>query len=220
MNEIKRKKDIGEIIIEVINRLQEHKDTVISVGIIFTVIAVVIIYFLIHYSSFKKSVWEKISIAEGYVYNNMPNDAIKILDEIINESPNSKSKHILYVKLLKGDVLYNIGNYKDAIVLYKDIINAGKPPNIVPFAYSGLGYSYENIGNYPEAITIYTEFLEKFGEHFYAPRIYESLARVYTLSGSLIQAKQTYEKIITLYPGTNWAKKAQEEISKFPQEKK
>jgi tetratricopeptide (TPR) repeat protein len=206
--------NVRELIDKTVKFVQEKRDTVVSIAIIAVVAIGLAVYFMIHYSNMKQQAWNKMSMAEGYVYNNMPGQAIPVLDEIINSGSGGTSA-LQYARLLKANALYNTKDYKNSADLYQSIIQQGKPKSMLPFAYAGLGYAKESIGDYPGAISAYKDFSDKYPDHYYAPRVLESTARVYLLSGSLMDAKQMYEKIATLFPGTAWQRNAQLRLSAF-----
>ena len=213
-----KNRNFKEIADEIISWIIERKDTAISISIIAAVITGLLIYFFIHYAQVRKQTWDKLAIAEGYVFNNLNDQALQVLNDILAKSGNTDIKSNQYAKLLKSDTLYKMKDYKQSADLYSQIIRTNKPKIILPFAYAGLGYSKENLGDYSGSISAYRDFLEKFPDHYYTARIYESLARVYFLSGAIPEAKQTYEKIITLYPGTSWQQNASRRIMSLPQQ--
>ncbi|MDI6640787.1 MAG: tetratricopeptide repeat protein, partial [Elusimicrobiota bacterium] len=175
------------------------------------------IYFYIRYTGVKKSAWDKISIAQGYAHQGMTNQSIQLLDDIISKFGNSDIGQ--QARLTKADICFKTKNYNLAAQIYQQVIDGkkgGRTKNIIPFAYAQLGATKENLGDYQGAISTYNEFIVKFPEHFLVPRIYDSLARVYLVTGSSEQAKQTYEKLVTLYPGTYWAQQVQRNFSALP----
>lgn len=177
---------------------------------------VLAIYFFSSYNETKKSYWEKISMAQGYAFQGMTNQALQILDDVITKYPTSVIAQ--YARLNKGNILFDTKNYNLAVTVYQEVINTGKQKAILPFAYAGLGQSKENLMDYTGAEAVYKEGIVKYPEHFITPRIYDSLARVYIFMGKIEEAKQTYEKLATLYPGTYWSGAAQKFIFSVTQQ--
>jgi tetratricopeptide (TPR) repeat protein len=198
---------VERIIKELTERFGPVWQTYATAGGIVIVLGALSLYFISSYNETKRSCWEKISMAQGYAYQGMTNQGIQILDDVINKYSNSGLAQ--YARLNKANILYDTKNYNLATNVYQEIITAGKQKSIIPFAYAGVGQSKENLADYAGAESVYREEIEKYPEHFITPRIYDSLARVYLLTGRIEDAKQAYEKLATLYPGTYWSNVAQ-----------
>lgn len=197
--------------------LKERWQSAASAAGIIIVFGALGIYFISNYNTTKKLSWEKISYAQGYASQGMTAQAMQILDDVISKYSNSDVGQ--YAKFAKADISFRAKNYNVAAGLYQEMINNNKSKDIILFAYSGLGYSKENMGDYQGAIASYKGFLEKYPNHYLAARIYDSLARVYLISGSSQLAKETYEKLMTLFPGTYWSAEVQKNFGAQPQTK-
>lgn len=205
------KKTAAEMIIEGITWVREHRDTALTLAGAAAACLGLAIYFFTHYSAVNREAWNKLGYAESYAYGGVNDQAVKILDEIINSNP--QAKVLQYARLHKANLLFNMKDFKNAKELYSQIISNAKFKILLPFAYLGLGNTLENLTDYKEAARVYTEFIDTLPENYLIPRAHESLARAYEAAGQLDQAKQTYEKISTLYPGSLWARKSQERIN-------
>ncbi|OGS24256.1 MAG: hypothetical protein A2297_02365 [Elusimicrobia bacterium RIFOXYB2_FULL_48_7] len=180
----------------------------VGVIVVFTALG---LYFVSNYMAAKKQCWEKISYAQGYASQGMTAQAIQILDEIIAKYSSSDVGQ--QARFVKADISYKTGTYNIAATVYQNIINVNRAKSMLPFAYAGLGYSKENLGDYPGAISAYRTFIEKYPNHYLAARVYDSLARVYLVTGSAESAKEMYEKLMTLYPGTYWSQQVQKNFA-------
>jgi tetratricopeptide (TPR) repeat protein len=79
---------------------------------------------------------------------------------------------------------------------------------ILPFILASMGAAQEDQGDFNAAVATYKRLLAEFPDHFLTTKAYESLARSYELSKNPDAAKEIYEKIITMFPGTIWSEKA------------
>ncbi|MFH2071003.1 MAG: tetratricopeptide repeat protein [Elusimicrobiota bacterium] len=204
-----KKEEILELLQPFIEKVKPYWQTVAGILGAVIIFGALGIFFVARYTEAKKQAWGKISFAQGYVSQNMTDQAIQLLDDVINKYSNADVSQ--YARLLKADVSFNTGNYNLAASIYQQILEKDSPKTIVPFAYSGAGLSKENLGDYPGALLVYQQFIEKFPEHYLAPRIYDSIARVYILMGRNDEAQKTFEKIVTYYPGTYWASRLQQQ---------
>ena len=202
-----KKIDFADAILTAIDWIKKHREVVISVSAVVIIATALTVYIFSKQKSIKETSWDKLSMAQGYIQNNLINQGLDLLNQIIQQAGNSTSAQ--YARLSKADILYKNRDYKQAIDIYKEIIKIGKPGDIMPSAYLGMGNSLESLDNYQEAINTYKELIDKFPDHYVTGRTYESLARVYEFTGALNDAMQTYEKLVTLYPGETWSQKAQ-----------
>jgi tetratricopeptide (TPR) repeat protein len=196
---------------EKINWVRTHKETALTAAGIFVACCGFMIYFFSHYAGVNREAWNRISYAQGYAFQGMNDQAVKILDEVIGLNPRIRT--LQFARLYKADILCKMKEYEKAAGLYSQIVANPKFKPILPLAYLGLGNSLESLGKYSEAIKVYSEFIDKLPEHFLIPRAYESLGRTCELAGMPEQAKQAYEKLSTLYPGTLWSQDAQKRMN-------
>lgn len=203
--------EIQKLLEKAVKWSQTRWQTLASAAGVIVVFGLLGIYFISNYTAAKKLSWEKISYAQGYASQGMTAQALQMLDDIISKYPGSDVGQ--HARFAKADILFKARTYNTSASVYQEIINVNKSINLIPFAYAGLGYSKENMGDYQGAITAYKGFIEKYPNHFLAARIYDSLARVYLISGSAQSAKEMYEKLLTLYPGTYWSAQVQKNFA-------
>ena len=181
-------------------------------GIAGTVAAVILIMVFVHFrmSSLSERAADKLAVAQSLLYQGQTAQGLAYLDELIASYGNSDTA--CKARMTKADFLMASGKFADAEQTLLPVALNGKPKTIVPLALSTLGAAQENQGKFPDAAKTYNNFLNDFPDHYFAPKIYESLARVYELSNTPNEARGVYEKIVTLYPSTAWAQRAQERL--------
>jgi tetratricopeptide (TPR) repeat protein len=181
----------------------------ICAAIAVAILALIFIQYRI--SSLNASSADKLAAAQNMLYQGQTQQGLGILDELISNYGTSETA--CKARMTKADFLMASSKFSDAEQVLLPVAQNGKPKTIMPLALSVLGAAQENQGKLADAAKTYNSFLSEFPDHFFAPKIYESLARVYELSGTPGEARGVYEKIVTLYPSTLWAQRAQERLA-------
>jgi tetratricopeptide (TPR) repeat protein len=142
-------------------------------------------FFIINHNQSKNSLlmeslyseMEKVSFSEG----GKTTDKINQMKEKLKEFNQSTQKQ--RATLMIADKYFNIGEYDQALELYK-IIESESPKNTLSrkIAMVGIGYSLEGKNNYKEAITIYQKVIQNFNDYPLFD-IYLSIVRCHELSG-------------------------------------
>jgi len=185
-------------------------------GICATIAGIILVYVFVQFrmSSLNEVAADKLAMAQSMLYQGQTAQGLALLDELINAYANSDTAG--KARMTKADLLMSAGKYADAEQTLLPVALNGKPRCIIPLALSSLGAAQENQGKFADAAKPYHDSLNGFPDHFFAPKIYESLARVYELANTPNEARGVYEKIVTLYPATPWAQRAQERLSMLP----
>ncbi|MBI4350546.1 MAG: tetratricopeptide repeat protein [Elusimicrobia bacterium] len=188
--------------------IRENRETFIGSLVILLAIIVFSVYFLIHYRGLRDTAWKTLFIAQQQAGGGNLAQAQQQLTAI--ETSYGSTSAAPYATLLKGDMLYAQGRFKEAAAEYSKLLNSKE---LAPFALYNAGKAKEAEGDLAGAQVRYSDFLLKTPEHFIAPEVHASLARVQELSGNAALAKTTYEKIVLLYPDTAWALQAKARLT-------
>ncbi|MBN1621774.1 MAG: tetratricopeptide repeat protein [Endomicrobiales bacterium] len=205
-----KKDELTELLINSVYWVKENRTLFLSIAGTVLGIAALSLFFFTRYYELKVRASDKLSIAQGQLYQGQTDQALAILNEIITRYSNSAVAS--QARILKANYLISIQNYNEAENIIKPAIEKGKPNTVIPLAMNILGLAQENSQKYPDAIETYKAFIDKFPNHFLAPKALESLARNYEMNQSIPEAISTYEKMANLYPNTGWAQKANERI--------
>ncbi|MGA2090824.1 MAG: tetratricopeptide repeat protein [Endomicrobiales bacterium] len=206
-----KKNELEDFLIFAIKWVQNNRQTFFTIVAIVAGIILFSLFFFVRLHTAKLRANDKLSMAQAQIYGGQVDAGLGSLDELITQYSGTAAS--TQARMLKADYYASKKDFVNAEKTIRPVIDAGIPPSIIPLAYSILGDIEENAGNYKGAIATYTEYLEKYPDHFLVPKVYESLGRLYELSGSPAEAKGSYEKLTTLYPGTGWAQRAQERIA-------
>ncbi|MHB9155277.1 MAG: YfgM family protein [Endomicrobiales bacterium] len=206
-----KKNELADFVVAAVTWIRENRSVFLSVAGTCLLILALGTFFLVRLETLKVRAADRLSMAEGMMYQGQPDQGLKLLDEIITRY--SRTVAASRARMVKADYLVSRKQYDDAEKAILPVVENGVPKTIIPLAMSVLGTIREDAGKYKEAIALCTSFLDTYPEHFLAPRIYESLGRLYELSGSTAEAKATYEKLATLYPASPWAQQAQERVT-------
>lgn len=201
---------------DIIQFINKHRQQIFAILGILAAFTALGIYFIISYQTAKQSLLERLSIAENLFYSERYDEALKIINELIQKFP--KKKLIVRAVLLKAYILYNNEDFKGAKELFNSILKYNVP-HYSPFALLGLSLCEENMGNYTQTEKMYREFIQKYPNHFLTPRAYELLAALYEFNGSTELAKSTYEKLLVNFPGSYWSEKAEKKLKELKGEK-
>ena len=195
----------------------KYKNWILGVTVIVVLVVSLSVLTVVRLKQTRKYVFERISMAEGYLYQKNFTEGYKILDEIITRYKNSKYGG--YAMYIKASYLYENGDYNSALQICKDILKIKKPKSVIVPASYMLGICYMSVKDYDNAIKVFKEITEKFADSFYTPRVYEVLAMCYEIVGNNSEALKIYEKMNTLYPNTYWSDLAQKKLAEIEGEK-
>ena len=189
---------------------EKYKNWIISVGFSLILISFLVIVVMMKLHQTKVRAEEKIAVAESYFYTGRFDDGMRLLDEIINTYKNTK--YFSYAMYLKANFLYEHKNFEQAKKICLEILSFKKTKNIIVPTMYILAQCYQNLNNFDEAIKVFNDIVKEFPDHYLTPRVYESLGFCYELKGDLQKAKEVYERMNILYPGTYWASIAQQKL--------
>ena len=127
--------------------------------------------------------------------------AIKKLEEVIARYPSNR---------LVPEAAYHLGNlryqakaYKAARGAYTLALAKGAGSTLAPLCRLGIGYTWEAEGKYGEALAAYREALTRLqSTDFLYEETLMGLARAEELSGKLVEARETYRRILRELPKT------------------
>ena len=132
------------------------------------------------------------------------NAAITKLEEVIARYPLNR---------LVPEAAYHLGNlryqaraYEAARGAYMLALAKGAGTTLAPLCRLGIGYAWEAEGKYTEALTAYREALTRLQTtDFLYEETLISLARAEEFSGKLVEARETYRRILRELPQTRRA---------------
>jgi tetratricopeptide (TPR) repeat protein len=187
--------------------IKDNRETFIGSAVILLAVILFAIYFFVHYRELRDSAWKDLFIAQQIGYSGNMAQAQTQLDGIVTSYGNTSAAG--FATLTKGDMLFAQGKYKEAGAEYSKMLTS---KDLGTFAGYDLGKCLEAAGDLAGAQAQYNAVLTKDPEHFMAPEVHASLARVLEMAGQKDQAKSTYEKIVLLYPDTEWAAAAKAKL--------
>lgn len=107
----------------------------------------------------------------------------------------------------KGNCEYRLGEYDEAILSFKRYLDRYPRHFLIPFVREALASTYEQKRDFSLAISAYEDSVKKASDGFKA-RALLSIGRCQTELNKYKEAKETYQKIITSFPGSAWAEEA------------
>jgi predicted negative regulator of RcsB-dependent stress response len=203
-----RKDGLTDVVIFSIEWIKKNQATFLSVAGIVTGLIVFAVFFIYRMQTLKTSAADRLSMAQGMLYQGQKDQAFGVFDEIITGY--GKTGIAVQAALIKADYLMGQKNYAEAEKTLLPLTARTTPKEMIPLAYIVLGAAQENSGKYDEAIKTYNDYLAKYSAHFVTPKVYESLSRIYEIKGDYQNAAVNYERIVALYPNSPWSQRAQE----------
>ena len=130
--------------------------------------------------------------------------AIKTLEEVIARYPANRLVSEAAYHL--GNLRYQASAYEGARGAYTLALAKGAGRTLAPLCRLGIGYTWEAEGKYGEALAAYREALTRLqSSDFLYEETLMSLARAEELAGKLVEARETYRRILREIPQTRRA---------------
>jgi TolA-binding protein len=139
--------------------------------------------------------WAQYYVGKILEVSNKLEDATKIYNDILKNSPNSDvTPHIL---LSLGNIQYNAEHYDEAIRFYQQILDqSDKAGDILPYAINNLIEAYESTKLYDAALKLTREFIERYpyDETIIDKKI--KIGTLYTKLGYFDQAVSHFQNLL------------------------
>jgi tetratricopeptide (TPR) repeat protein len=157
--------------------------------------------------------WEQLSTAQGLASRGQVEEALKNVEQLA--ASHRSGPLASQARLFKGDLLFQQGKGPEAAAAYQEALERADSPELQALALAGLAGARELAQTWDQAATHYERFIKDYPEHFLTPRAYEALGRIQMTQGRWKEAQATFERLITLYPTTPWAKDAQTALAQI-----
>ncbi len=130
--------------------------------------------------------------------------AITKLEEVIARYPSNRLVPEAAYHL--GNLRYQARTYEAARGAYTLALAKGAGSTLAPLCRLGIGYTWEAEGKYGEALAAYREALTRLQtSDFLYEETLMSLARAEELAGKLVEARETYRRVLRELPQTRRA---------------
>jgi len=125
--------------------------------------------------------------------------AIRKLEEVIARYPSNRLVPEAAYHL--GNLRYQARTYEAARGAYTLALAKGARSTLAPLCRLGIGYTWESEGKYGEALAAYREALTRLQtSDFLYEETLMSLARAEELAGKLVEARETYRRVLRELP--------------------
>lgn len=189
--------------------VNENKENAIIGGIVILAVVIFIPFSLSRRAKMNERAFSLLARGQQEVFNNQMDKAISFYDQALKDSG---SKATPLVLLYKGNALYEMEKYSEAVSTYRRYLDKYETRKITPEVLIGLGNSLEQEGKFDEAREIYQKFLDQFPEHYLLPGIYQGLGRCYEKLGQKDEAIKIYQQMSNFYSGRIWQDMAEVKI--------
>jgi TolA-binding protein len=149
--------------------------------------------------------WEQLSMAQAQSAQGQKEEALKTLDGLL---ASQRTGSVAVQSLMtRSEIL--IALKKDgALAAAEGALRQADRPEYKALALANLAYVLEETGDRRGAAARYTQFIQDHPDHFLTARAYVQLGRLQAAEGLWSDAQATFEKLMTLYPSSLWARDA------------
>jgi len=186
-----------------------NRENVMIGGVVILAALIFIPFLISHQMKMDTECMDMVSQGEILSLQNQPDRAISNLDAALAKG---RKKAEPFALLYKGNTLYSMGRYRDAIDSYKKYMEKYEKKPLTPEVLMGLACSYEQEGDYNMALSTFRNFINKYPDNPLLGEVYNGTGRCYELSGQKDMAIETYQKISTMYEGKLWGSIAKARI--------
>jgi TolA-binding protein len=135
--------------------------------------------------------------------------ALTKLKSVADEYPSTDAG--LEARYREAGVRMVLGFPKQAAVAYQQVIDAGGGAFIGQMARMGLAEAHTRAGEFDQAISTYTSLAQEKDERL-VETVLMQLGKTYRDAGKRAEAEQTFNRLITEYPGSQLTEDARREI--------
>ncbi|MDR3113685.1 MAG: tetratricopeptide repeat protein [Endomicrobium sp.] len=191
-------------------QIKENKTRFVTVICFAAGILFFTIFFYIRWQSLDYSASDRVSAA--YMFFSMGDKArgIESLNTAVLSFPNAPASY--QARLALSDFLIEEKKYDEALPLLQRTYEKGKPAAFKPLGLFRMIYLYGSKKDYDNAVFYSTEFIKNFSGSYLIKDVYINLAQFYELKNSPQDAKRVYSEILSNFPATNEAAKADEAL--------
>lgn len=133
-------------------------------------------------------------------------EAAPVLDEVRSGPADADTARL--AAYLRGVVAFGQSKADDAIKFFDEAIARSRNHPLKPLALADLGVAYEQKKDFEAAARAYTSFVTDHANHFMAPRMMLAQGRSLFLAGKPDEARTALDRLVDLYPTSEWAENA------------
>lgn len=115
----------------------------------------------------------------------------------------------------KASKLFLKESYREAIPIYKKIINIDPDTKFAEDSQFHLALNYFRMGRNKEAIPQFEKLIDNYENSYWVPESYYNLGLIYIQLGEKSNAKKMFKKIVEGYEESRWFIPAKEELKKL-----
>jgi tetratricopeptide (TPR) repeat protein len=183
---------------KILNWVTHNRDHVLGGAVGLIVIVLLGFYFVSRQQMINEHAWDNLFEAQQLAAMGKLPEAIQQADAINKDY--SRTGASGYAVLLKGDILFETGKYKEAADVYQKILDAGRPDKLVPFALSDIASCKQALADYSGSIDTANSFMLKYSNNALAQHVLLTLAISQELAGKATDSINTYKRIKNDYP--------------------
>ena len=193
---------------------RRHSRNILAAAGIGIVLVVVVGFFINSRAQAEKAATFDLTLAKVEIgQRNYENAAQKLAEIVENYSGTRAAGDALF---FLGNVHIDQRNYEQARdELNKYLDRYGNDPQFASSAIAGLGFIDEQEKQYREAAEKYLEAANKYPREYNAPQYLLNAGRCFALAGDLSNARETYKKILDIYPESDLKQKAEDEMNRW-----
>ena len=179
-----------------------------SAGILFFAI-----FFYMRWQALEYSASDRLSAAYIFLTMGDRTRGVETLNDTVSNYPNAPASY--QARLTLGDFLIEEGKYDEALPFLQKTYEKGKPETFKPLGLFRIIYLYGAKKDYDNAVFYSNEFIKNFPNNYLIKDVYINLAGFYALKNLPEEEKRIYREILSKFPATNEAAKADEALKEL-----
>jgi len=169
----------------------------LQIGLICAVVLLLAWIFFDYYSETQEKKGSSL-LASG-MQTESTEQRVAVLENVLSDYGRTDAAR--WAKLELAHVDYNEGRFEAAAAKYKEILDTlSADTSLAPLTRLSLAQSYEQAGQYDEAIAQYNLLKKSTG---FANQAYLALGRIYMAKEDPVQARKTYEELLSSLDDTS-----------------
>ncbi len=110
----------------------------------------------------------------------------------------------MYDDIINANKNYAEGNYNEAQKIFEKVIQESEKSSLFnDIALVGLGYTLIDKGEYDRSISLIEDLVSRDKLQHPKEELYKNLLFLYRKTGAEAKAKETYDKLLALFPGSD-----------------
>jgi|GEM_PF-2074812 len=156
---------------------------------------------------------EQLSQVQSLIVRGDRKEAHRLLDEILQRERTGPTA--LQAYLAKGDLFFGEKKFSEATRVYEAGGLQAVRSDYKVLLLAGQASSLVEEKKWAEALAVHEKIMKEFPTHYLTPRVLMESGRLQVVLGKKTEARETFDRVLTLYPKSPWAPSATETLAQL-----